>query len=331
MKISYYLNKGRKKNLYCRLSEGNQRITFSLKHNIEIEHWDENCSYVVYNYQYYYTLLELKRHIKKRYKKLNPKDDPLELKDPLHQTKFNIIREELENMIDSEGLESINKLFWNKKAERNNFENYELFIKAIEKASGHKRDQLKILALDHCMQYSTPEGSTFEIVTNNSHSSFLNHMLKEYSYDEIYTETWEQIWEVVLDDEYDKDKFVAEFYRQWTKFWEYKQDRYGYTSTTERHRLDSMTQLNLIINLCSSENLFDLIVKQNDIDLYSVYIVTMLHIYNPEECFNEYNDLYFNDGFIWDWDIIDISDEYPDSDIFYIRELEGDVDEIQIL
>src|SRR5258705_10526884 len=41
MKITFYLSGNRKKNLYCRVSDGKERFTLSLGKSIEVDQWDE--------------------------------------------------------------------------------------------------------------------------------------------------------------------------------------------------------------------------------------------------------------------------------------------------
>ena len=40
MKVAFYLNENRKKNLYCRISDGVERVTFSLDYCVDAKKWD---------------------------------------------------------------------------------------------------------------------------------------------------------------------------------------------------------------------------------------------------------------------------------------------------
>ncbi len=312
MKVSFYLNKERKKNLYCRLSEGTKRTTFSLKQEIKPEHWNEQKAFLNDDSQYSYTLFSLKRYILER-------DQALKLDDV--QKKLDVLREEIENLLGGIGLERLNKVFWNANAERFGFEHYELFIKAIEKHSGFKREQLKVATLGYCLNYSTPDNKTYEILSYSSFKHFLMSILERKSYDEIYTETWPEIWREVFDDSFDKEKFVLEFYKQWDVFWNKKREELGHTDHIEKLRLESMTHFNVVINSCTQENIFDIVTEVDDMELYSIYIITMLQIYNTEACFEEYAEIFLIASEIWDWTPVFLTDDDKEEG-FYVREVE---------
>jgi hypothetical protein len=67
MKIAFYLVPNRKKNLYCRISDGKERITFSLEYAVAPEEWDEKNEMLDDEDVQFYTLRELKSRLTKKY------------------------------------------------------------------------------------------------------------------------------------------------------------------------------------------------------------------------------------------------------------------------
>jgi hypothetical protein len=65
MKIVYYLNEGRKKNLYCRISDGTERVTFSLEYTVELEKWNAKKNEVDFEDFHYFTLRNFKDYLTK--------------------------------------------------------------------------------------------------------------------------------------------------------------------------------------------------------------------------------------------------------------------------
>lgn len=66
MKIVYYIDPGREKNLYCLITDGEKRVSFLLKYVIPTEKWDQEEE-VLIDDPYYPTLMELKAYLSKRY------------------------------------------------------------------------------------------------------------------------------------------------------------------------------------------------------------------------------------------------------------------------
>lgn len=70
MKIVYYIESDRKENLYCRISDGENRVSFPLGYIIATGEWKELEEGVSIEDPHYTTLMNLKEYLSNRYLEL---------------------------------------------------------------------------------------------------------------------------------------------------------------------------------------------------------------------------------------------------------------------
>ncbi|PSG90897.1 Arm DNA-binding domain-containing protein [Aurantibacter aestuarii] len=318
MTISYYLNSERKKNLYCRISDGKERTTFSLKHYVNPDTWDAKNEDVKWENQYSGALASLKRVLVDKYESIK-NNDP--------KAKVELLKNEAVNYFGNDGLEGLQRNLWNNGV-GSSVGFYEDFISAIEKFSGFKRNQLKISSYEYSMDFTTPEGIYYEVDTHNGHSLFLKDLVLSHTYDEIYTETWPQLWhQIYIDDGIKKSDFIPQFLHNWEQYWEHQKLNIASTSNFQKLKEESWNRFAVFMSCYNDSDPFELASKMNDIEFIPLCVITMLDIFDIDICLDEYCEYYFTNE-IWDWESFDLSDGYEAKEdqlsqsIFYFREKE---------
>ena len=316
MKIVYYLNEGRKKNLYCRISDGSERVTFSLDYSVEPDKWNLKKGEVDIEDISYFTLKDFKKYLTGKYHELKNEDKDnvlIRLKnEALLFTKEKGIDGIAERMFD----------YFNKDSE---LPKYAEFIKAFEKFSGLKKGDYKVETIGEIIHFHTEE-DIYEMDTYEGLTSRLRSFIKNKSYGEIYTETDKNIWsEIYTDVGVEKHVFLPEFLRQWEMYWnnQYREIRESVGKTNHLDELKQHSWRQFQVYMACYDDCGDAIKLACDIDdmeLYSISVMTMMSIFNAEVCYDEYCELEFDGN--PDWKSISL-DEDDDSPVFYIRTYES--------
>lgn len=331
MKIAYYLNEGRKKNLYCRISDGTERVSFSLGYTIDPKTWNANQEQGDYNDPYFYTLWSFKSYLGKRYHELKG----LEVPSP---NVLATLKSEAESFIDGTGIEGIARKMFDDDNKEDGIPTYDQFLQAFEKYSGLERSAYKAQTIDNIIHFHTAEGSVLEIDTYAGLIARLKSFVERRSYDEIYSETNNAIWsEIYLDAGIEKHVFMPKLLREWKNFWDEKytsiKERVGKTDHLDKTKEHSWRQLQVFMECYDDAgDIIELSMDIDESDLYPMVVVTMLQVFNAEVCYDEYCESEFSSGD--DWESISLVDDEEESDdeeetdvvqespIFFIRESE---------
>ncbi|HEY4286964.1 MAG TPA: hypothetical protein VGN00_07680 [Puia sp.] len=134
-----YLTPGRKKNLYCRISDGKERVTFSLEYAVDPQKWDSKKEILDDEDVHYYTLLQLKDRLNKKYHAL--KTDGKE-------SVLNLLKNEVDSLMAGNGLEGLARSLFDFENKGSGVPPYDDFIKAFEKHSGLTKSEFKVQPLD---------------------------------------------------------------------------------------------------------------------------------------------------------------------------------------
>ena len=313
MKVSYFLNEKEKKNLYCRVSNGAEQVTFGLDYALDPKDWDAKKEEVDYENEYHYALWDLKRYLAKRY-------DELQV-----EGKGNVL-EQLKNEIlfftKNLGMEGIAKNMFDYFNKENNLPKYDEFVLAFEKSSNLKKGDYKTETAGELIYFHTEEKS-YEMDTYAGLTARLKSIIEERSYDEIYTETNENIWgEIYIDAGIEKSVFIPDMLKEWEMYWGKKyQDVYksvGKNSHLGYLKEKSWRNFQVFIECYDScGDIIKLAYDIDDMELYPMVVVTMMHIFDAEVCYGEYCEHEFYSS--REWESIEI-DEEDDSPIFYVRE-----------
>jgi len=318
MKISYYLNSERKKNLYCRISDGKERATFSLGDYVDPETWDVKNEDLKWENQYSGALRSLKKVLTEKYETLK-NNDP--------KAKLELLKNEALNYVENEGLEELQKKLWNNRV-GTSIGIYQDFISAIEKYSGIKRNQLKIYCYDYSMNYSIPDGTHYEVDTNDGHFLFLKDLVLSHNYDTIFTETNSELWhQIYIDQGIRKSDFIPRFLFNWEQYWENQKLIIPSTSIYQKLKERSWNQFTVFMSCYNDSDPFELANNLNDIEFIPLCVITMLDIFSIDHCIDEYCEYYFTSQ-ISNWEDFDLSEgdetekEQLSQSSFYFREEE---------
>lgn len=315
MKTTYYLNEERKKNLYCRISDGTDRVTFSLAYTVIPKNWNAKKQEVNDNDIYYFTLLDFKKYLNKRY---------LDLKNEQKKDVLNILKNESIELLDEYGIEGVARKLFDNENEKNGLPKYDEFILAFEQYSNLKKGKYQVQTIDDVIHFHTSDG-IFEVDTYAGKKAFLRSIIEEKSYEEILTMTNEDIWrEIYLDGGIEKHTFLPCMLEEWEVYWSnlYKcvKESVGKTDHLDKMKEFSWRKFQIFMECYDGSG--DIIKLSYDIDdqhIYPISVITMLKIFDPEICYDEYCDYEFE---MSEWKSISIDEENDDSTFFYIKQYE---------
>lgn len=319
MKISYYLVENRTNNLYCRISDGSKKVTFSLGHKIHISTWNTIEEEGSYQDEYYYTLYNFKRHLQERYNSLKA-ENKIEI--------INILKTESTLIIDGDGIQGIARNLFNNKNKRHSIPQYDDFLKAFENFSKLSRKEYRAQTVEKSIYFRT-EKLHFKMTTIEGRMAELKSIIDGKFYSEITTETDENIWsDIYLDAGIEKWVFLPVLLREWEEYWEKEYKRVSETGKATTHLVHlkdfSWKQFQIFMECYDSAgDIIKLAVEIDDFELYPLVVISMLKIFDPTCCYSEYCDFEFSDD---EWECIFIEDDNDDSPLmFYIKEIDSDM------
>jgi hypothetical protein len=318
MKTTYYLNKGRNKNLYCRINDGKERATFSLEYTVNEKDWDPRGESVKFKDEYYFILNDFKKYLNERYEKLK-----YEGKDHI----IDRLKNEALSFMKDSGIEGVAKNLFNHYNKKDHIPEYDDFVKAFEKFSNLKKGEYKVEAIGSMIHFHT-EDVVYEMDTYEGKTANLKFLIKNRLYDEIYTETDKSIWShIYVDAGIDKIVFLPEMLLEWEKYWnqQYKeiQEKIGKTNHLDAHKEESWRSFQVFMNCYNDAgDIIDLAYNINDFILFPLSVITMLRIFDPDVCYQEYCECEFFQQITYEWESIELNEEDDNSPMFFIRECE---------
>lgn len=317
MKIAYYLNSERKKNLYCRISDGPQRVTFSLGHSIDPDQWDPRQEEVAFEDPYYFTLQSFKEYLAQRYHQLKAQGE---------ENVLPMLKIEAENYISDSGMEGIARKLFDDENRVDNVPPYEEFLLAFEKHSGLPPGQYQPRTVGNIVDFTTQEGRKFTLDTYQGLTARLRSFVEQRSYEEIATMTKENIWsDIYVDGGIEKHAFLPVLYHEWEIYWKETYSEISKTVGSTQH-LDEMKarswrELTVFMQcLDDAVDIIRLAWNVDSINLYPIVVIAMLNIFNPDSCYQEYCECEFEYG---EYESVDIyEDDENSTSIFYVKESE---------
>jgi hypothetical protein len=165
MKITYYLNKKQKKNLYCRISDVNKEVTFSLDHSIASKDWNSKKEEISDDNEYYYTLIDFKKYLAKKYHEFQ-----IEGKDKILEQ----LKNEAISFTQEKGLEELAEHMFNYFNKEYNIPEYKMFVQAFEKFSKLKKGEYRVETVGELIHFHAKD-KVFEMNTYEGQTSFLKH------------------------------------------------------------------------------------------------------------------------------------------------------------
>jgi hypothetical protein len=317
MKIAYYLNEGRKKNLYCRISDGAERVTFSMEYSIDAEKWNEKKGEVDFEDTHYFTLIQFKEYLTKRYYELKSegKDDVLAR-----------LKEEALSFTQDAGINGVTEKMFDYFNGEQNLPKYKDFIQAFEKFSTLQEDDYKVETIGNVIHFHTKD-RIYEMDTYEGLAVRLKGLIDKRAYDEIYTETDESIWsEIYIDGGIEKHVFLPEMLNEWKIYWDmlYEDAR---KTVGKIDQLDKMKQISWrefqVFMECydGHGDAIKLAAEINQDELCPLAVITMMKIFDADTCYGEYCEYEFDK-----WESVSLNDDEDDdvgdSPMFFIRPYE---------
>jgi len=316
MKISYYLNEGRKKNLYCRISDGTERTTFSLEHTIDPKKWNAKKEEEKDSDIYYYTLLDFKKYLANRYH---------ELKAEGKENVLTILKNEATTFLDGSGIKGIARKMFDLENKQSGLPKYDNFLQAFEKHSNLKKDDYKAETVGEQIHFHIND-RVYQMDTYEGKTAFLRSIIDGKSYDEIYTMTNEDIWsEIYVDAGIEKHIFLPKTLSEWENYWNktYQEvkENIGRTEHLDKMKQESWRKFQVYMECYDSAgDAIKLAYELEDSVLYPLAVITMMQIFDAETCYQEYCELEFDSN---EWESISFDDDEDwDSPVFYIRPYE---------
>ena len=296
MKITYYLNQERKKNLYCRISDGMERATFSLEHIIDPENWDSKRSEVKFDDFYYFALCEFKQYMETRF---------YELKSEKRSEVLSILKNEAQTFLDGSGIEGIARNMFDYFHKETGLPKYDEFVKAFQKFSGLKREEFRVQTVDSQVHFHTAD-KEYVVDTYEGMTHELKKMIENRSYDDLLLGTSPDIWnEIYLDPGIEKSRFMPVMLNEWKIYWSEKykeiEQRVGSTNHLNVCKEESWRALQVFMSCY--DNTADIIKLACDIDeqeLFPIAVITMLSKYDPDTCYSEYCEFEFFGSGAWE-------------------------------
>ncbi|MDR1895629.1 MAG: hypothetical protein LBR10_02430 [Prevotellaceae bacterium] len=315
MKIAYYLNEGRKKNLYCRISDGAERVTFSMEYSVDAEKWNEKKGEVDFEDTHYFTLIQFKEYLTKKYYELKSegKDDVLAR-----------LKNEALSFTQDAGINGVTEKMFDYFNSEQNFPKYKDFIQAFEKFSKLKENDYKVETIDNIIRFHTKD-KIYEMDTDEGLTARLKDFIERRAYDEICTETDRSIWsEIYIDADIEKHVFLPKMFNEWKIYWNtlYKNIResVGKTDHLNEMKQTSWREFQIFMECYDGHgDAIKLAFEINQDELYPIAVIATMKIFDADTCYTEYCEHEFFGGGKWESVSLDDEDNSP---MFFIRPCE---------
>ncbi|MCD8184941.1 MAG: hypothetical protein LUD68_00320, partial [Rikenellaceae bacterium] len=305
-----------------RINDGSRRVTFSLECEVPTEEWDAKKEEVTHDNVNFYTLILFKKYLEEKYHlyKSQEKSDLLSR-----------LKTEAHSFIKGAGIEGIARKMFDYFHQEDGIPKYDQFVEAFEKYSGLKKGEYQVHLLDFSILFHTEE-KIFEMDTYEGKTMELKRMIENKWLDELAIVTKPEIWnEIYTDPGIDKDLFLCQFLHEWEHYWDEKyqeiQERVGKTQHLDPLKERSWRKFQVFMACYEpGGDVIHTAYMLDDMELYPLALITMLQIYNPEECLTEYCELEFDGSGEWESICLDEEDSQedfaPDTPVFHIRPYE---------
>lgn len=313
--LTIHYSKSHEKNntIHLILKYAKKTVLLDLFYKLSEKEWDKEESFLSWESQYYYSLLDFKRYIQSLFETMDKSD-----------ISFNKLVLEIKSII-KDNIENIQEFTFNYNNRKSDIPKYSDFLKAFEIYSKLSRDQYSAQALDYIIHFKTPKGS-FEISTCQSLTEYLKNYIDDYSYCEIYTQTDVHIWsEIYSDTGIEKSKFIPVMQNQLEHYWHtiYKgiKKEIGRTEHLDKNKEESWRKFKTFTDLYDdSKSIIELAYDFDEMVFYPIAVISMMQIFNADVCYDQYCELEFDSN--EEWESICLDSECWDAPIFYIRPYE---------
>lgn len=190
MKIAYYLNPGRQKNLYCQIIDDTERVSFSLNQTIFEEEWDSSKESNLHTESYFTMLTNFNKYLLTKYS---------ELKKTENQGVLKKLKTNVKTLIDGAGIESIPNRIGKKGPNQTVIPPISQFELAFQRFSGLKKEEFRTIEKNEKVYFQTNGNSLYTIDTYPGLTSRLASFINNRSYEQLSQMTNETIWSATFE------------------------------------------------------------------------------------------------------------------------------------
>ena len=311
--VSYSDSYETKETIHINLQYKKKAIILDLFYKPKKKEWNKEEYFLNWQSQYYYSLANFNRHIHLLFEKMQKS-----------MTSFNNLEAEVKSIING-NIENVQEFLFDYNNRDNDIPKYSDFIRAFEFHSKLTRKQYEAQSLGNTIHIKTKMGN-FELSCYQSLTENLKSYIDNCSYDEIYTQTDENIWsEIYVDAGIEKSKFIPVMQNELERYWRvlYKRikEEIGRTDHLDIKKEESWRMFKTFIELYNdSGSIIELAYDFDEMVLYPIAVISMMQIFNADVCYGEYCELEFDAG--KEWESICIDEESWDAPIFHIRPYE---------
>jgi len=307
--IEFNLNE--KDELRCLVNKNQEHFSISFKYNPPKNQWNAEKQELEWPNPYCFTINGLRSYLESKLEGDQKKDSSK-------------LKKELDGIIESKGMDGISELVFNDANSNLDIPKYEMFTKAFESyISISKRDEYEVQIVSHLVNFKYKD-SSYDIDTYSGKIQEIRKIIENRSYDEIYTQTNEQIWsDIYLDAGIEKHRFIPELQKEWEHHWGNFYTKIFNSIGSTKH-LDSSKEKSWRHFQTFSNNynevgdIIEFAYSLDEMTLYPVTVLAMLNVFDSEVCYHEYAELELESI---DWECISI-DEKADSPLFYVQQRE---------
>lgn len=322
MTISYFLNNARKQNLYCRISDGNEKVAFSLGYAVPQENWDSKSNMLVWNDKHNYTLKYLKENLQNAYDSFKAEGKDCVL-DRLKSMVADASREK--------GIDGITEWLFDK-MRSDGVPAFKYFVAAFKKHFELKDDEYSVEPFgDHVVFTIEESGEEYILETWAGKRSELKNAFEARDYEYLTIDTDFDSWDQVIMDGLDeidnpigKQLLFPEMFNQWKMYWGEQFDDMREKGRKTEHlaieKEDSWKAFQLYLALYDS-------CMHPVIDAYNIaeelaacVILSIPKIYDLDTCLAEYCEFYYCGSDMFEHLAIDENDCDEE---FYMRPFDG--------
>lgn len=190
MKIAYYLTQGRQKNLYCRIIDDTEKVSFSLNQTIVEGEWNSLKGGSSQAESYFTILTNLNKYLITKYSELkkNEKQGALEK-----------LKKDVKALIDGAGIEGIDNKMGKKGSNQTLLPPLSHFELAFQRYSGLKKGEFTTIEKEEKVYFHTNQNNIYTIDTYLGLSTRLTSFIENRSYEKLRQTTDETIWNAVFE------------------------------------------------------------------------------------------------------------------------------------
>ena len=333
MKVDYYLNEESKENLYCRISDGTEQVSFSMGYEVDPATWNYDDGELELDDLYYNTLRLYKKYLTEQYE---------ESKDKGQYETFVQLQKEAQRLTQESGIDGIVEMMFNYFNNEQDIPFYKDFVQAFEKFSKLEKGDYKVEVIDNMLHFHTHDEKVFEMDTLAGLTSRLKNSIDKLWYDDIVMSTDVDIWnEIYADPGIEKHVFLPVMLKEWELYWEKEFKNY-----IERFEEDGEEQKPVVMNdleLSKQESwrrfqvfmecyndtpdIIQLAYNLDTLDIFPLAVISMVQIFDAEQCYSEYCDLEFCEENGWEFIFKDEDDDFDEEDDVFDEDDEEDEDD----